>query len=332
MRKISISVLMGGESGEREVSLASGSMVLEALLSLGHSAHPVEISPQGLWLKNRENPPQGQSILESVARSLTPKPDIVFIALHGPKGEDGTVQGLLEMSGIPYTGSGVLASALGMDKHRSRLIFQKYGLSTPPYLLLQKGGLPRESLEVAAGKFGLPLVVKPNDSGSSLFVTISSSLDQLEAEIDNIFQVSSQILIEKYLPGVEITVPLLGNDDPEPLPVIEIVPPDLFFDFRSKYNGSTKEICPARIEEKIYRKAQEIARIAFKALNCRGFARADMIYSQGEIYLLEVNTIPGLTRESLFPKSAKVAGLDFPDLIEEIVRLGLMNWGKEDAA
>jgi D-alanine-D-alanine ligase len=332
VKKLTVAVLMGGQSGEREVSLASGSMVLEALLSRGHNAYPVEISSQGLWLKNGENLPQGQSILESVARSLTPKPDIVFVALHGPKGEDGTVQGLLEIAGIPYTGSGVLASALGMDKHRSRLIFQKYGLATPPYLLLHRGEPFRESLEVAAGKFGLPLVVKPNDSGSSLFVVISSSFDQLEAGIDRILQVSSCVLIEKYLEGVEITVPVLGNEDPEPLPVIEIVPPGLFFDYRAKYNGSTKEICPARIEEGVSQKAQEIARVAFKALNCRGFGRADMIYSQGEIYLLELNTIPGLTKESLFPKSAKVAGLDFPILIEEIVRLGLLNWGKEDAA
>lgn len=330
MRKLTIAVLMGGQSGEREVSLSSGSNVLEALLSRGHRAYPVEISPEGFWVKKRENASSNISILESFAQSLNPKPDIVFIALHGPKGEDGTVQGLLEMAGIPYTGSGVLASALGMDKHRSRLIFQKYGLATPPNILLFRGEPFQEKLEQGAEEFGFPLVVKPNDSGSSLNVVISSSFDKLKAGIEEILKVSSAVLIEKYLQGIELTVPLLGNDDPMPLPVIEIVPPGLFFDFRAKYNGSTQEICPARVEGGVFRKAQDIARIAFKALDCRGFGRADMIFSHGEIYLLEVNTIPGLTNESLFPKSARVAGFDFPDLIEEIVRLGLINWGKLD--
>lgn len=330
MKKLTIAVLMGGQSGEREVSLASGSKVLEALLSRGHQAYPVEISPEGFWVKKGENTPSSVSILESVAQSLNPRPDIVFIALHGPKGEDGTVQGLLEMAGIPYTGSGVLASALGMDKHRSRLIFQKYGLATPPYYLLFRGEPISKKLEQGAEELGLPLVVKPNDSGSSLNVFISNSLDQLQTSIEEIFETSSTVLIEKYLQGIELTVPVLGNDDPKPLPVIEIVPPGLFFDYRAKYNGSTQEICPARVEEEVFRKAQAIAKVAFKALDCRGFGRADMIYSQGEIYLLEVNTIPGLTNESLFPKSAKVAGMDFPDLIEEIVRLGLLNWGKRD--
>jgi D-alanine-D-alanine ligase len=330
MNKYTVAVLMGGQSGEREVSLASGSMVLDALLSKGHRAYAVEITEQGLWW-NRDHPfPENSTILESVANALKPQPDIVFVALHGPKGEDGTAQGLLEIAGIPYTGSGVLASALGMDKHRSRLIFKEHGLVVPPYILLEQEDSIEEKLEQAREKFGLPLVIKPNDSGSSLMVAISSSLKQLESDLEEILSISSKALIEKYLPGKEITVPLIGNDPPQPLPVIEIIPPGLFFDYQSKYDGSTKEICPARIKEEVASKAQEIAVVAFQALGCRGFARADMIYFEEEIYLLEINTIPGLTKESLLPKSARVAGFEFSDLIEKIVELGLISWNSKN--
>jgi D-alanine-D-alanine ligase len=323
MSKYTVAVLMGGQSREREVSLASGSMVVEALISKGHSAYPVEITEKGVWWNRRKQFPGTIPILESIANALDPVPDIVFIALHGPKGEDGTVQGLLEIAGIPYTGSGVLASALGMDKYRSRLIFQECGLLVPPYIMIEKGDPAWEKLEEARAKFGMPLVLKPNDSGSSLMVTISPSFEELERGLKEIFSLSPKALIEKYLPGREITVPVLGNSSPQPLPVIEIVPPGLFFDYRSKYDGSTKEICPARIEGKAFREAQEIAVKAFRALGCRGFARADLVYLEGRIYLLEINTIPGLTSESLIPKSARVVGMEFPDLIEKIVDLGL---------
>ena len=326
MKKYTVAVLMGGQSGENEVSLASGSMVLEALLSRGHQAYAVEITKQGLWRRKDQPLPQGMAVLESIAHALRPQPDVVFIALHGPKGEDGTVQGLLEIAGIPYTGSGVLASALGMDKHRSRQIFKEHGLVSPPYIFLRQGESLEERLREARERFGVPLVIKPNNLGSSLMVAISSSLDHLRSGLEEILAQSSEALIEKYLPGKEITVPLIGNDSPQALPVIEIVPAGLFFDYRAKYNGSTLEICPARIEEKIAKKAQEIAVCAFQALGCRGFARADMIYFEESIYLLEINTIPGLTRESLLPKSAKVAGLEFPDLVEKIIELGLESW------
>lgn len=326
MKKYTVAVLMGGQSGEREVSLASGNMVLQALLSKGHNAYAVEITQQGLWWRRDQPFLKEMTLPESIANALKPQPDVVFIALHGPKGEDGTVQGLLEMAGIPYTGSGVLASALGMDKHRSRQIFQKYGLVVPPYIFLKKGESLEEKLKEAQRSFELPLVVKPNNLGSSLMVAISSSLDYLKSGLEEILSVSSEALIEKYLPGKEITVPLIGNDPPQALPVIEIIPPGLFFDYRSKYNGSTLEICPAKLEEGISKKAQEIAICAFQALGCRGFARADMIYFEDCIYLLEMNTIPGLTSESLLPKSARVAGLEFPDLVEKIVELGLESW------
>jgi len=322
LKKLRVAVLMGGQSAEREISLLSGSMVLEALKERGQDAYAIEIGKDGIWW-NKEKPfPLGISPLDSIFYALSPSPDAVFIALHGPKGEDGTVQGLLEICGIPYTGSGVLASALGMDKYRSRLLFEHCGLLVPPYLLVEKED-QQVYLNKAIEIFGLPLVIKPNGLGSSLNIVISPVKECLENALEEIFIEGGPALIEKYLSGRELTVPVLGNSNPIPLPVIEIVPPRLFFDFASKYNGSTKEICPAPLEERIAQEAQEVALKAFQVLGCRGFARVDMVYCEGKIWVFELNTIPGLTKESLVPKSAKIAGYSFPDLIEKIIYLAL---------
>lgn len=325
MEALTVAVLMGGTSAERAVSLASGQMVVEGLHQKGHRVYPIEITADGFW-RNREKDVLAISIPCSVMEALDPIPDIVFIALHGPMGEDGTVQGLLETLSIPYTGSGVLASALGMDKRKSRLLFAGASLLVPPHLMIQDHRNIAETVQSAENLWGYPLVVKPNDSGSSLGVTITRDSRQMPENIEQAFTLSQQVLLEPYLAGTEITAPLLGNESPKALPVIEIVPPGEFFDYRCKYNGLTQEICPARIPSVQLDHAQQIAVTAFVLLGCSGFARADMIISQNQIYLLEMNTIPGLTRESLVPKAAKAAGLSFSDLLDQIVKLGLERW------
>ncbi len=329
MKRLKVIVLMGGKSAEREISLSSGMMVLEALRSRGHDAYPVEITQKGIWL-NPERAPHGHlSSLTSWGEALGERADIIFIALHGPSGEDGTVQGLLETMGIPYTGSGVLASALGMDKRRSRVLFAAEGLKVPPFLALERKPGSNHAYP-GIEEFGMPLVVKPNNYGSSLGISIVHRKDGLPEALERAFVYSAQILIEKYLEGTEITVPLLGNHEAQALPVVEIVPPGQFFDYQAKYDGSTQEVCPARIDPSLFREAQSVALAAYKILGCRGFARADMIISKGEIYLLEVNTIPGLTYQSLLPKAARVMGMEFPDFIERILELGLEFWEKRN--
>ena len=325
MEALTIAVLMGGTSAEREVSLASGLMVVEGLRQKGHRVYPIEIAADGFW-RNRDKEVLAISIPDSVMEALNPIPDVVFIALHGPMGEDGTVQGLLETLSIPYTGSGVLASALGMDKRKSRLLFASAGLLVPPHLMIVDHRNIAETVQHAEDLWGYPLVVKPNNSGSSLGVTITRDSRHLPGNIEQALTLSQQVLLEPYLTGTEITAPLLGNESPMALPVIEIVPPGEFFDYRCKYNGMTQEICPARIPSDQLSHAQQIAVTAFALLGCSGFARADMIISQNQIYLLEINTIPGLTRESLVPKAAKAAGLSFSDLLDQIVQLGLERW------
>jgi D-alanine-D-alanine ligase len=325
MEVLTIAVLMGGTSAEREVSLASGQMVMEGLQQKGHQAYPIEITADGFWQKTKKDV-RASSIPGSVMEALNPIPDIVFIALHGPMGEDGTVQGLLETLSIPYTGSGVLASALGMDKHKSRLLFTGAGLLVPPYLMIEDDRNIAKTVQNAETLWGYPIVVKPNDSGSSLGVTINRDSQQLLDHIEQAFTFSKQVLLEPYLPGTEITAPLLGNMSPTALPVVEIVPPGEFFDYQCKYNGMTQEICPARIPSAQCNQAQQIAVTAFVLLGCSGFARADMMISHNQIYLLEINTIPGLTRESLVPKAANAAGLSFSDLLDQIVKLGLARW------
>lgn len=325
MEAQTVAVLMGGTSAEREVSLASGQMVVEGLFQKGYRVYPIEIAANGFW-QNPEKEIRPASVPCSVIEALDPIPDIVFIALHGPMGEDGTVQGLLETLSIPYTGSGVLASALGMDKWRSRLLFSNAGLLVPPHVMIQDHRNIAETVEKAETLWGYPLVVKPNNYGSSLGVTITRDSRFVLENIEHALTLSQQILLEPYLAGTEITAPLLGNESPIALPLIEIVPPGEFFDYQCKYNGLTQEICPARIPSAQRDHAQQIALTAFALLGCSGFARADMIISQNQIYLLEMNTIPGLTRESLVPKAAIVAGLSFSDLLDQIVKLGLERW------
>jgi len=336
MRKVRVIVLMGGKTPEHEVSLVSGREVVRHLDKKKFEVLPVVIAKDGQkwqlktqeqillyspgWSENnhkKELVSGGESLqLESVSR----KADVVFIAMHGPFGEDGTIQGMLELTGIPYTGAGVLASALGMDKPMFRKIMEREKILVPKYLVLEK----KDDPTIIWKKFRLPVVVKPSAQGSSVGVSIVHRKNQFKKAINLAFNYGPKIIVEEYLKGIEMTCGVVGNDNPQALPLVEIVPKKEFFDYEAKYiNGKCDEIVPARIFKKLTEKVQAIAVKVYQAIGCRGFGRVDIIVCCGKPYVLEINTIPGLTPNSLLPKEAAAAGISYAKLIERIIELAL---------
>lgn len=318
-----IALLYGGSSTEREVSLKTGLMITKNLNPDKFSVKLIDTGKKG-WQKY-------------LILNLS-KFDLAFIALHGKNGEDGVIQGFLESIGLPYTGSGVLASSLGMDKLRSHLIFKSLKIFTPNYLPMTKNDFQKNKASLIKDikqTVGLPCVVKPNCGGSSVGVDLIISEKEIERKLEKAFLLEDCIIVEKYLRGTELTAGILGNfDEPETLislPLIEIIPgPQCdFFNYEAKYvKGTAEEITPARIDSRLTKRIQELALKAYKAFNCRGFARLDLILVEKIPYFLEVNTIPGLTDNSLLPKAAKAYGLSFPRLIETIINLVRTNSGK----
>ena len=343
MKKLRVAVLAGGKSAEHQVSIATASEVLSHLNHQKYEAFPVYISKDGFsWqilesgqffalqtsLESNKSEEKNQNLsvekeahngVEEIKKTGV---DIAFIALHGPFGEDGTVQGFLELVGIPYTGSGVLASALGMDKIASRRLFSHAGLTVPKSLSLKKG----EKTDHVWRFFQPPVVVKPSNQGSSIGVTIVRKKDHLTKSLGIAFSFSHLAIVEEYLDGIEVTCAVLGSDNPQTLPLVEIRPKNEFFDFEAKYNETKcEEIVPAQIPENVAKKAQKAALAAFKSLGCRVFARVDMIIKDSKPYVLEVNTIPGLTSVSLLPKAAVAAGISYSDLLDKIITFSLSN-------
>ena len=321
MNKVTVAVLMGGISAEREVSLWTGEQVLRAIDRTKYEVAAYDPSA----LDGRESLViAGQTLgtLEDLisARGAS-KPDVAFIALHGPGGEDGTIQGLLEAIRIPYTGSGVLASALAMDKAMSKLVLGSVGVT-----LAEGRTLSRNDRQIAnTDSFPMPCIVKPSNQGSSIGMVVVRRPSELQSAIDLAFKYDDTILIEEYIAGTEITVPVLGNESLQVLPIVEIVPKDGFFDYHSKYTpGATEEIVPARLEPEVAERAREIAKQCHVVLGCRGMSRTDMIVTgSGAIVTLETNTIPGMAPTSILPQSAAAAGITFPDLIDHLICLAL---------
>jgi D-alanine-D-alanine ligase len=297
MKSKKIGVLMGGLSAEREVSLKSGAAVHQALLARGYHAVAIDM---------------GRNLAAVLVQE---KVEAAFIALHGRYGEDGCVQGLLELLQIPYTGSGVLASALAMHKLYSKQTFASAGILTAPFHHFQRG----QQVRLTDLAFGLPLVVKPVQEGSSVGVSIVREERQLEAALASAFRHDSEILVEQYIKGQEVQVGIL---DDRPIGAIEIVPKNEFYDFEAKYtDGMAEHIFPARLVPALYEKAQQIGLAAHLALGCSGYSRVDLLVTDaGESYVLEVNTLPGMTALSLLPEiAAKGAGLPFEALVERII-------------
>ncbi|MGA1868309.1 MAG: D-alanine--D-alanine ligase [bacterium] len=303
MKNKKIGVLMGGWSPEREISLKTGTAIVDALCTRGWKAIGIDMTRDIAFILRE------QAI------------DIAFIALHGPYGEDGTIQGLLDIMGIPYTGAHVCASALAMNKLMSKRIFQALELPTPDFWIednphinkLEKGGeMP----------FGYPLIVKPASGGSTIGVSIVNCATEYHSALQEAFSYDRCVLVEQYIEGRELSVGILDN---EAFPVIEIRPKSGFYDYKAKYTqGETEYFIPAELEPHLYRFFQELAVKAYKGLGCRGIARIDFrLDRQNNPFILELNTIPGMTETSLVPKAAKHIGMDFPELVERILMQAL---------
>jgi len=313
-QRLRVAVLFGGDSSEREVSILSGRRVLEALDPEEYDAFAVD--PAQLTSK-----PDRLGLVDLLT---TIQPDVAFIALHGRHGEDGAVQGLLELAGIPYTGSGMLASALAMNKRAAKIVMQAAGLKTPAGILIEHHDT--KAVERVREMFELPLIVKPNEGGSTLGLSKVYDWAELTRALARAFVYDHAVLIEQMIQGTEISVPVLGNRNPVALPIVEIVPQSGFYDFEAKYvPGATEEIVPARLSEEQTNRARQAAVTAHQAIGCRGLSRVDMIVQNEDIYVLEVNTVPGLTPTSLFPRSAQAAGIEFQELIERLIELAREN-------
>jgi D-alanine-D-alanine ligase len=296
--KKKIGILMGGLSREREISLKTGRAILKALTEKGYNVCPIDV---------------GQDIAETLKKERI---ECAFIALHGRFGEDGTIQGMLELMRIPYTGSGVLASALALDKVMAKKIFLFEKIPTPRFDFFQRQEIEKDPPRKIS--LPLPLVVKPAREGSTIGVSIARTEEEFVLALKEAAKYDEQILVEEFMKGKEITVGILEEI---PLPVIEIVPKTGFYDYHSKYTkGETEYIIPARILREKYLYAQEISLKAFRALGCSGCARVDLMTDENDDpVVIDVNTMPGMTETSLLPKAAGYAGIPFVDLVERIL-------------
>ncbi|MBI2821929.1 MAG: D-alanine--D-alanine ligase [Acidobacteria bacterium] len=334
-----MALLMGGRSAEREVSLNTGKMVARHLDKARYEVLPLEIGSDGRWLLDspavRELQACGQGTVDGgLVRSISPagEPlersiDVAFLALHGPFGEDGTIQGMLDLLDIPYTCSGVLASALAMDKFRTKAFARGLGVRVPNDYLITRKDFEKDRSSALASVAGLggKVVLKPNRLGSSVATFIVEDSGPIEGAFYEIFHLGQDVLAETFIQGIEISAPVLGNGSPEPLPLIEIVPKmGTFYDYQSKYaDGGSDHIIPANLPPGLADAIQTQAVDIHVQLGCRGVTRSDFIVRDREIYFLELNTIPGMTVTSLVPQSAQVAGYSFSELLNKLIELAL---------
>ena len=338
-KKINVLVICGGPSNEREVSLKTGLQIAKALPKDKYQLTLAEISKEGKWLL-RGNPAQFLDGPKNFSKALVPAGnnqefrgfDVAFVGMHGRFGEDGRVQALLEMIGVPYTGSGVLASALGMNKLKTLEIISRVGVTVPKFIALralpQKQNIPALQSKIKK-EIGYPCVVKPNESGSSIGISIVRKPKDLANAIRTAFNEDRTVLIEQYIKGKEVTCAVMGNTGQTAitaLPPIEIIPAGEFFDYDSKYfSAETKEICPARITKKQAEAVQKLAQKVHATIGCDGLSRSDFILTdKGKFYFLEINTIPGLTEASLAPKAASAHGMPFPDFLDAQIKLAIL--------
>lgn len=305
--KMRVALLAGGKSGEREVSLAGAEGVLKALDKTRYQVR-------------RYDPATDLARLADEAGQI----DVAFILLHGPLGEDGSVQGFLDLLDIPYQGSGVLGSALAMDKDLAKQLYRQAGLRVPEWEMARRADLadPRRLLRSLAP----PLVVKPVRQGSSLGMSIVDREEDLPAALEKAFAFDDEVMVEEFIAGRELTGGVLGNSELTALPLVEIIPGEnfRFFDYQAKYQpGASREICPAELSPELSAEAQRCACLAHRVLRLRGYSRTDMILAPNGLYVLETNTIPGMTPTSLLPQAAAAHGLSFPALLDRLIELAL---------
>ncbi|HEX8905106.1 MAG TPA: D-alanine--D-alanine ligase [Longimicrobiaceae bacterium] len=326
-----IAVLMGGTSAEREVSLASGQGIVKALRERGHEVWTVDTA-RGFVPPEREGDllPEGVHAAppDEVEGALDPiqlaeieqirGADVAFLALHGGAGEDGTIQALLDLMGVRYTGSGPLGSAIAMDKDVSKRLFRDAQVPTLPWRVARAPEF-RYDPDTIEDLIGFPCIVKPSKQGSSVGISVVSESEQLAPAVDEAKKYDTEVMIERYAKGRELTVGILGD---QALPPVEIRPKKGIYDYHSKYTpGMTEYFCPAPLEEEVVALMQAYALRAFRVLKLRGYARIDFILAREQLYCLEANTLPGMTATSLLPKAAAAMGIDYPELCERIVRL-----------
>jgi D-alanine-D-alanine ligase len=307
-----VAVLKGGSSLERQVSLRSGARVEDALGRLGHDVLPLDVGA------------------DLIARLRSLRPDAAFVAMHGPDGEDGTVQELLEILGLPYTGSGVLACTRTIDKVLTKHLCLEAGIPTPPFFSFNETAFERlgagETLPAIEERLEFPIVVKPARGGSALGIKFARTAGDVPAALVAAFSYDSRVVIERHVEGRDLAVSIVeGPDGPQALPVVEAVPRDEhFYDFEARYEiGRTDFVCPAELPEETTERAQSIALETYRLLGLEGFGRVDLMLEDGsgELFVLEANAIPGLTETSLLPQAAEAAGVDFDRLVERILAL-----------
>lgn len=308
-----IAVLYGGTSKEREVSLSTGEGMIKALRHLGHDVVAIDFNPAKLT--------QHINDLENV--------DFVLIGLHGKQGEDGRVQGFLELLDLPYLGSGVLASSLAMDKSRAKQIFANEGLPIARSQTFSKKMNIKEIYQTVIETFDYPFVIKPNQEGSTLGLTFVHQQEEVEKALHLAFSHDDQLIVEDFVEGRELTVSVFGDQgEEEALPIIEIIPKNKYYDYEAKYSeGGSQHIVPANIAESLTNRIQSLAVKAHQALGCESYSRVDFILNKsGEPIILEVNTLPGMTPTSLYPDAAAAIGLSYEDMLEKLVRLAMKNY------
>ncbi len=327
-----IIVLAGGTSPEREISLRSGKAITNGLRAKGHSVIAVDPAfgtnqPESekdiFHFDPLEKRISNNNYIKCLNSNLFNDCDLVFIALHGKWGEDGTVQSLLELKGLKYTGSGVLSSAMAIDKTLTKILFQHYNVNTPKWLTINGSGYEITSLQERVIKLiGLPCIVKPNDQGSTVGFSLVKKIDDLESAIRLALRFSPRVLIEEYIQGRELTASILGK---EVLPIVEVKPKHELYDYECKYTkGMTEYFCPASLDENILKQIEHESLLAYESCECKAFARVDFILNdKNELFCLEINTIPGMTDLSLVPMAAKAVDIDFPNLVQKIVELSL---------
>jgi len=318
IKKLKVLVIGGGLSSEHEVSLKTSQMIVKNLDAGKYNARLVIIGKGGKWKFGKEKPVDIGDALTKISRE---KYDFAFVALHGIFGEDGRIQALFEWLDLPYGGAGVLASALAMDKQMTNIVYAASGLRVPPYIVI-------ESKKARLNGVSVPFVVKPVDGGSSVGVSIVKTKKEIAAAFAKAFKESRRVMVQKYIKGKEITCGIIEDEAGRPfaLPPTEIVPQSAaFFDYHAKYAvGGSLEITPARISAPQMKEIQKLALRAHCALGCRGMSRSDFILSGGKFYILETNTIPGMTEASLLPKAAAAAGISFPALLDMIIGAGFL--------
>jgi D-alanine-D-alanine ligase len=330
-KKLKVLLLLGGTSPEREVSKSTGKSIYQALQNLNCDVIVIDpayginqpIDVEDYFNEKDYTEISKENYLDAINLISSDQINIAFLALHGKYGEDGTIQSLLELKGIKYTGSKVLSSALAMDKIMSKILFEEYNVPTPRWIHFKKGESTTDDINnLIKKKFGYPAVVKPNDQGSTVGLTICKSSDQLADAIHNAFEYSDRILVEEYIPGRELTVAVI---DDAALPVLEIRPKHGIYDYECKYtSGMSEYIVPAEIPDDIAKELQKIAVLSCKSLRCEVYARVDFRLSpDNKIYALEVNTLPGMTSLSLVPKMAKAVNIAFEELVDRIIKLSL---------